>query len=142
MTDTVTKPRPGSSARTTKSPRMASSVSRYALGAMGDQIDRVSSILTGTADSIDEIVSSTTSPLPDLVKGVVKSTSGKLRELADRANEEEALQLLEGLQRNAARHPAVTAGLGAALGAALGLALARLGSKSTRPIRGAKPATV
>jgi hypothetical protein len=69
------------------------------------------------------------------------TTSGKLRELADRATEEEALQLLEGLHRSAARNPAVTAGVGAALGAALGLALARLGPKPDKTARTAKPAT-
>jgi hypothetical protein len=141
MTDTVTKPRPGSSSRTTEKTGIASSVSRYALGAVGGQIDRVSAILTGTADSIDEILGGTNSPLPDSARGYVTTTSGKLRELADRANEEEALQLIEGLQRSAARHSAVTAGVGAALGAALGLALARLGPKTSRPARPAKPAT-
>ncbi len=142
MTDTVTKPRPGASSRAAEKSGIASFVSRYALGAVGGQIDRVSSILTGTADSIDEILGGTTSPLPDSVKGVVTTTSGKLRELADRATEEEALQLLEGLQRSAARHPAVTAGVGAALGAALGLALARLGPKPGKATRSAKPGAI
>ncbi|UVO52801.1 hypothetical protein [Sphingomonas sp. SUN039] len=141
MTDTVTKPRAGSFASKAEKSGIASSVSRFALGAVGGQIDRVSSILTGAADSIDEILGGNNSPLPDSAKGVVTTTSGKLRELADRATEEEALQLIEGLQRSAARHPAVTAGVGAALGAALGLALARLGPKPDRPARTVKPAT-
>jgi hypothetical protein len=141
MTDHATKTRPDSTKSTAERSGIASSVSRYALSAVGGQIDRVSSILTGTADSIDELIGGNDSPLPESVKGVVMTTSGKLRELADRATEEEALQLLEGLHRSAARNPAVTAGVGAALGAALGLALARLGPKPDKTARTAKPAT-
>jgi hypothetical protein len=141
MNDHAPRPHPASSAKTTEKAGIASSVSRFALGAVGGQIDRVSSILSGTADSIDEILGGNDSPLPDSVKSIVTTTSGKLRALADRASEEEALQLLEGLQRSASRHPAVTAGVGAALGAALGLALARLGQKPGTTARPAKPAT-
>ena len=110
----------------------SSVVAKFMLNAVNAQVGRVSEILNGTADSIDEILSGKDSPLPDTAKGVATSTSAKLRELAGRANEEEAAKLIKGLQRTAANHPAATAGIGAALGAALGLALAKL-SKTTPP---------
>jgi hypothetical protein len=94
------------------------------------QVGRVSEILNGTADSIDELLGGRNSPLPDTAKVYVTSTSGKLRALADRVTEEEASKLLRNLQQAAASHPAATMGLGAALGAALGLALAKLGGPS------------
>jgi hypothetical protein len=141
MTDTVTKARPKPGTTTTEKSGIAASVSRYALGAVNGQIGRVSAILTGTADSIDEILGGTASPLPEQARGFVTTTSGKLRDLADLATEEEAQKLLEGLQRSAARHPAVTAGVGAALGAALGLALARLGPKPSQTAKTAHSTT-
>jgi hypothetical protein len=110
----------------------SSVVAKFMLNAVNTQVGRVSEILNGTADSIDEILGGKDSPLPDTAKGVATSTSAKLRELAGRANEEEAAKLIKGLQRTAANHPAATAGIGAALGAALGLALAKL-SKTTPP---------
>ncbi len=136
MADTDTAARPaaakaGSKSSTAVAKRNTSStVTKFALSAVNTQVGRVSKILNGTADAIDEILSGKNSPLPDTAKGVATSTSAKLRALAGRANEEEAAKLIEGLQRVAANHPAATAGIGAALGAALGLALAKL-SKTT-----------
>jgi hypothetical protein len=107
--------------------KAASGVMQFAQGALSAQVGRVSEILNNTADAIDQLLGGSDLPLPDGAKGFVTSTSGKLRDMADRTTEDEAGKLLEALQRTAAAHPATTAGFGAALGAALGLALAKLG---------------
>ena len=114
--------------------KSASGVMRFAHNAVSAQVGRVSEILNSAADAIDELLGSTSLPVPDGAKGFISSASGKLRDMADRTSEEEASKMLETLQRTAADHPAATAGLGAALGAALGLALAKLGGPaSTTP---------
>lgn len=136
--ETATTATPKQSAAAGKTQSMPpSGVFRFAQTAVNAQVGRVSEILNGTADSIDDLLGGSNSPLPDSAKGYVTSTSGKLRELADRATEEEASKLLRNLQQAASNHPAATMGLGAALGAALGLALAKLGGPSQPKISSA-----
>lgn len=111
----------------TRTAATPSRVMKMAQTAVGAQVGRVSEILINAADSIDDLLGGSNSPLPEGAKTYVASTSGKLRDLADRATEEEAGKMVEALQRTAASHPAATAGIGAALGAVLGLVLAKLG---------------
>lgn len=111
----------------------APAVPQFALNAVNAQVGRVSEILSSAADTIDELLSNNGSALPESAQGFVKTASGKLRELSDRATEEEAGKLLETLQRTAADHPVATASIGAAIGTALGLALSRLGRASAKP---------
>lgn len=116
-----------------------STVPKFALDAVGAQVGRVSDILSSAADAIDDLLTSNGAALPESAQGFVKNASGKLRELSDKATEEEAGKLLENLQRTAADHPIATAGIGAAIGTALGLALSRLGRASTKPSSAASP---
>lgn len=136
-TATISTPKPGATTGKTQSMR-PSGVFQLAQTAVNAQVGRVSEILNGTADSIDELLGGSNSPLPDSAKGYVTSTSSKLRELAGRATEEEASKLLRNLQQAASSHPAATMGLGAALGAALGLALVKLGGPSQSRASSAK----
>lgn len=112
-------------------------VPQFALNAVNAQVGRVSDILSSAADTIDELLSSNGSALPESAQGFVKTASGKLRELSDKATEEEAGKLLETLQRTAADHPVATASIGAAIGTALGLALSRLGKANAKPTKAA-----
>lgn len=116
----------------------APAVPQFALNAVNAQVGRVSDILSSAADTIDDLLSNNGSALPESAQGFVKNASGKLRELSDRATEEEAGKLLETLQRTAAEHPVATASIGAAIGTALGLALSRLGRASTKPTAAAR----
>jgi ElaB/YqjD/DUF883 family membrane-anchored ribosome-binding protein len=131
MTDQIDS---NTAAQTAKSssaePGKFSLMGQLARTAASGSIDRVSGILTGAADSIDEILGRSDLPLPESAKSAVSSTSNKLRAIADRATVEEAEKLLENLQKTAAYHPAATAGIGAAIGAALGIALAKLGDSN------------
>jgi hypothetical protein len=136
-TTTISTPKQTATAGKTQS-MPPSGVFQFAQAAVSAQVGRVSEILNGTADSIDELLGGSNSPLPESAKGYVTSTSGKLRELADRATEEEASKLLRNLQQAASSHPAATMSLGAALGAALGLALAKLGGPSLSGVSSAK----
>lgn len=106
-------------------------IPKFAMNAVNAQVGRVSEILTTAADAIDELGKNSALALPDGAKGFVSSASAKLRDLADRATEEEAGSLIKALQRNAADHPIAAAGIGAAIGTALGIALSRL----SRPAR-------
>jgi ElaB/YqjD/DUF883 family membrane-anchored ribosome-binding protein len=106
---------------------LATSLPRFAVVAADKQIGRISDALTGAADTIDGLVSDEATQLPEAVRDLIRSASGKLRGVADSASEQDAAGLLNGLQQLAAKNPAVTAGIGAAIGAALGLALARIG---------------
>jgi hypothetical protein len=115
---------------------------QFAANLAGAPAARVAGALTGAADSIDAIASGDDFPGNDTLRDFATSASQKLRDLAGRADPEEAGRLVAALQRKAAEHPAATAGVGAALGAVLGLVLARLGSDTdaaTPPV--AEPST-
>lgn len=102
-------------------------MSQFARDVVSGPLNRVSEILTTAADTIDNLLGGESSPLPESAKGIVSSTSSKLRAMGDRASEDEAAKLIASLQKTASDHPAATAGIGATVGAALGLALAKLG---------------
>ncbi|MEP6785936.1 MAG: hypothetical protein ABI898_09375 [Sphingomonadales bacterium] len=130
MTDTTTLPAPVK--RTAKPKPASSAVPKFAVDMVNAQVGRVSEILVAAADTIDDLMKSNGSALPEAAKGLATTTSGKLRDLSERATEEEAGKLLENLQRTAADHPVATASIGAAIGTALGLALSRLGRSSAK----------
>jgi hypothetical protein len=113
-------------------PGAGSAIPQFAINAANRQVARVSEVLSGAADSIDDLLASEQLPLPDQVRGFATSASETLRKYSDRANPEEAAKLIDTLQSKAASHPVATAGIGAAIGAALGLALARLSASSNR----------
>lgn len=104
-----------------------SAIPQFAINAANRQFSRVAEVLTGTAEAIDDLLASQELPLPDGIHGFAETASDTLRGLADRASEQEAGDLLAGLQRTATNQPWATASICAALGAALGLALTRLG---------------
>lgn len=108
--------------------RQGHALPQFALDAANRQVARLSAALAGAADTIDELGGGVDPPLPEAFKGFAANASGTLRDLADRAGEQDASQFVRNLQRIAASHPVATAGIGAAIGAVLGLVLVRLGS--------------
>ena len=100
-------------------------VPQFAIDAANVQVARVSGALTQTADTIDQLLLESASALPEPVLGMVRTASGKLRDLADGTGEQDAAVLLGRLEQAAARNVAITVGVGTAIGAALGLAFTR-----------------
>ncbi len=80
------------------------------------------------ADAIERLLGSQSLPVPDAVLELVTSTTQKLRKLGTAAREQDAAELVGGLQRTAAAHPAASIGVRAAVGAAIAGLLIRLGA--------------
>jgi len=104
-----------------------SALPQFAIDAANRQVARVSGILNEAADSIDGLAGGEESVLPAPIRGFAASASDMLRDLAERAEAQDAGRLVQSLQRQAAASPMATASIGAAIGALLGLALIRLG---------------
>ncbi|MBY8820860.1 hypothetical protein [Sphingomonas colocasiae] len=114
-----------------------STVAQFAVEAVDRRIGRVSSGLTGLADSLDDIVRRTDPPFAEPFAGYAASATDGLRKLARHAGDRNADELIGGIGRTVGRHPLLTAGVGAALGAAVGIAVVALGRSGV----GAGPAT-
>jgi ElaB/YqjD/DUF883 family membrane-anchored ribosome-binding protein len=110
--------------------RYRSALPQFAADAANRQIARVSTILSDAADSLEELAGES-SALPANVSWFASAASGRLRDLAERTEAQDAGKLVDSLQRSTARHPFATAGIGAAIGAIGGLALVRLGRAAT-----------
>jgi hypothetical protein len=116
-------------ASSTKPP--ATLLPKSALNAADDQIARVAEILTTAANGIEALLDNKALPLNNTIREFVVSSAGKIRDLANRATEKEAADLMVALQRAAANNPAATAGVGATIGASLGVALVALGVRNS-----------
>lgn len=106
-------------------------VPQFALDAADAQIATWSTAVVDAADTIERLVASESLPVPDAVRDLATSTTQKLRSLGQSASEQQAADLVAGLQRTAAAHPAAAIGVGAAIGAALAGVLIKLGSPAT-----------
>ena len=105
-------------------------VPQFALDAADAKIASVSAAIVDAADTIERLVASESLPVPDGVRELATSTTQKLRTFGTRSGDYEAAELVGGLQRTAAAHPAASIGLGAAVGATLAALLVKLGSSS------------
>src|ERR1700712_4569591 len=127
----------------TASSGAASFVPQAALDAADAKIATWSGLVIDAADTIERLLSSESLPVPDAARDLAKSTTQKLRSLGTAASEQQAADLVAGLQRTAAAHPAASIGVGAAVGAALAALLVRLGNPGSSELpqsdRGVKP---
>jgi ElaB/YqjD/DUF883 family membrane-anchored ribosome-binding protein len=121
----------------------ASFVPQFALDAADAKIATWSGAVIDAADTIERLLTSESLPIPDAARDLAKSTTQKLRSLGTAASEQQAADVVAGLQRTASAHPAASIGVGAAVGAALAALLVRLGTPGApeRPKaqRGSKP---
>jgi ElaB/YqjD/DUF883 family membrane-anchored ribosome-binding protein len=109
----------------------ASFVPQFALDAADAKIATWSGVVIDAADTIERLLSSESLPIPDAARDLAKTTTQKLRSLGTTASEQQAADVVAGLQRTAAAHPAASIGVGAAVGAALAALLVRLGTPET-----------
>lgn len=105
-------------------------VPRFALDAADAKIATLSETVVETADTIDRLVSDESLPVPESVREFATSTTEKLRDFGARSGERDASELVAGLQRAAAAHPAMSIGIGATVGAALAALFVRLGGSA------------
>lgn len=106
-------------------------VPQFALDAADAKIASVSAAIVDAADTIERLVGSESLPVPENVRELATSTTQKLRNFGARSGEYDAAELVGGLQRTAAAHPAASIGVGAAVGATLAALLVKLGSSNT-----------
>jgi ElaB/YqjD/DUF883 family membrane-anchored ribosome-binding protein len=104
----------------------ASFVPQSALDAADAKIASWSGLVIDAADTIERLIGSESLPVPDAARELAKNTTQKLRSLGTAASEQQAADLVAGLQKTAAAHPAASIGVGAAVGAALAALLVRL----------------
>lgn len=102
-------------------------VPQFALDAADAKIATLSETVVETADTIDRLVSDESLPMPESVREFATSTTEKLRDFGARSGEQDASELIAGLQRAAAAHPAMSIGIGATVGATLAALFVRLG---------------
>lgn len=103
-------------------------VPQFALDAADARIATWSAAIVDAADTIERLVASESLPVPDGVRDLATSTTKKLRNFGTQSGDYDAAELVGGLQRTAAAHPAASIGLGAAVGATLAALLVKLGS--------------
>lgn len=103
-------------------------VPQFALDAADAKIATWSAAIVDAADTIERLVGSESLPVPDGVRDLATSTTQKLRSFGTQSGEYDAAELVGGLQRTAAAHPAASIGLGAAVGATLAALLVKLGT--------------
>lgn len=108
----------------------ATPVPQFALDAADAKIAALSSAVVGAADTIDQFLSSSSSSVPESAREFATSISQKLRSLGTNAGEQQAADLVQGLQKKAAAHPAAAMGVGALIGAALAGLLVHFGSSA------------
>lgn len=106
---------------------------QFALDAADAKIATWSTAIVDAADTIERLVASESLPVPDGVRDLATATTKKLRIFGTQSGDYDAAELVSGLQRKAAAHPAASIGLGAAIGATLAALLVRFGSSSTTP---------
>lgn len=107
-------------------------VPQFALDAADAKIASVSAAIVDAADTIERLVASESLPIPDGVRELATSTTQKLRTFGTRSGDYDAAELVGGLQKTAAAHPAASIGLGAAVGATLAALLVKLGSVNAK----------
>jgi len=112
-----------------------SAFSQFAIVAVDRQAGRLSSALTGVAESIDTLVDRADPPLDDVFRGYGSAASDRLKSLAARIDDQDAAEMLGNIRRVAVDHPVATVGIGAAVGAVFGLAVVTLGRRSSTPHR-------
>jgi ElaB/YqjD/DUF883 family membrane-anchored ribosome-binding protein len=110
-----------------------SAFSQFAIVAVDRQTARLSSALTGVAESIETLVDRADPPLDDVFRGYGSAASDRLKTLAARIDDQNAAEMLGNIRRAAVDHPVATVGIGAAVGAAFGLAVITLGRRSPTP---------
>ncbi len=110
-----------------------SAFSQFAIVAVDRQTARLSSALTGVAESIETLVDRADPPLDDVFRGYGSAASDRLKTLAARIDDQDAAEMLGNIRRVAVDHPVATVGIGAAVGAAFGLAVITLGRRSPTP---------
>lgn len=108
-------------------------IPNFALDAADAKIATWSAAIVDAADTIERLVGAESLPVPDAVRELATSTTQKLRNFGSAAGEQQAVDLVAGLQRTAAAHPAASIGIGAAVGAALATLLVRLGTTGDHP---------
>jgi hypothetical protein len=108
-------------------------VPQFALDVADAKIATWSTAIVDAADTIERLVASESLPVPDGVRDLATATTKKLRSFGTQSGDYDAAELVSGLQRTAAAHPAASIGLGAAIGATLAALLVRFGSFSTTP---------
>ncbi len=107
-----------------------SAFSQFAIVAVDRQTARLSSALTGVAESIETLVDRADPPLDDVFRGYGSAASDRLKTLAARIDDQDAAEMLGNIRRVAVDHPVATVGIGAAVGAVFGLAVVTLGRRS------------
>jgi len=110
-----------------------SAFSQFAIVAVDRQTTRLSSALTGVAESIEALVDRADPPLDDAFRGYGSAASDRLKNLAARIDDQDAAEMLGNIRRVAVDHPVATVGIGAAMGAVFGLAVVTLGRRSPTP---------
>ena len=100
----------------------------FAIDAANAKIESWSGAIVEAAEAIERLVSSESLPVPDGIRDLATSTTQKLRDFGTRSGDYDAADLVAGLQRKAAAHPAAAIGVGAAIGATLATLLVRVGS--------------
>lgn len=113
-------------------------VPQFALNAADAKIATWSGAIVDAANAIEQLVGAESLPVPDAVRDLATTTTRRLRDLGTQAGEQEAREIVLGLQRTAAAHPAAAIGAGAAIGAALAALLVRLGT--SEPAKTVAPA--
>ena len=103
-------------------------VPQFALDAADAKIATWSAAIIDAADTIERLVASESLPVPHGVRDLATTTTAKLRSLGTKSSEQDAAEMVAGLQRTAAAHPAASIGIGAAIGAALATVLVRMGA--------------
>jgi len=101
-------------------------VPQFALDAADAKISEFSGLITDAADTIERLIGTESLPVPEAVRELVTSTTQKLRKLGTTAGSQDSADLIAGLQRAAAAHPAASLGIGAAVGATLAALLVRV----------------
>lgn len=104
---------------------------QFALDAADARIATWSGAIVDAADTIERLVASESLPVPDGVRDLATATTRKLRSFGEQSGDYDAADMVSGLQKAAAAHPAASIGIGAAVGATLAALLIRLGSGST-----------
>lgn len=119
-------------ASATSSGRRSTVIPQFALDQADAKIASWSSAVVDAADTIERFVTSDSSPVPESARELAISVTQKLRSLGTTASEQQAAEIVEGLQARAAAHPAAALGIGAVIGAALAGVLVRFGT-AVRP---------
>lgn len=105
-----------------------SALSRLAIRASAEPVQRVSGALHGAADALDELAENGPLGQNETLRDYAASASTKLRDVAELAAPEEAGRIMTALEDRARQHPVAATTIGAAIGAACGIALSRLGN--------------